>query len=98
MRIGEPLALAGLRSVYEAPQKLELTLEAYAKIDRGAKIIADHVSSGSVIYGVNTASACLPTPKSRRATSRRCSAISCSAMPAASARRSTTTPCAWRWS
>jgi histidine ammonia-lyase len=54
MRIGEPLSLAGLRAVYEAPQKLELTLEAYARIDRGAKIIADHVASGAIIYGVNT--------------------------------------------
>jgi histidine ammonia-lyase len=54
MRIGEPLTLANLRAVYEAPQRLELTLDAYAKIDRAAKVIADHVASGAVIYGVNT--------------------------------------------
>jgi histidine ammonia-lyase len=54
MKIGEPLTLSNLRTVYETAQKLELTLDAYARIDRGAKIIADHVASGSVIYGVNT--------------------------------------------
>jgi len=54
MKIGEPLTLDSLRTVYESPQKLELTLDAYAKIDRGAKVIADHVASGDVIYGVNT--------------------------------------------
>jgi histidine ammonia-lyase len=54
MKIGEPLTLDGLRAVYEAPQRLELTLQAMENIDRGAKAIADLVASGAVIYGVNT--------------------------------------------
>ena len=54
MKIGEPLSLDALRAVYEAPQRLELTLQAIERIDRGAAAIAKHVAGGETIYGVNT--------------------------------------------
>jgi histidine ammonia-lyase len=54
MKIGEPLSLTDLRSVYEAPPKLEFTLDAFARIEAGAKTIADVIASGATVYGVNT--------------------------------------------
>lgn len=54
MKIGEPLNLSDLRGIYEAAPKLEFTLEASARIDRGAKAIADVIKSGATVYGVNT--------------------------------------------
>jgi len=54
IRIGEPLTLGDLRAAYEATPKLEFTLEAFARIDRGAKAIADVIASGATVYGVNT--------------------------------------------
>jgi histidine ammonia-lyase len=54
MKIGEPLSLDALRSVYESPQRLELSLQAVEAIDRGAAVIARHVAGGETIYGVNT--------------------------------------------
>ena len=52
--IGEPLSLAALRGVYEAPAKLALTDGALAAIDRGQKAIAGIVARGETVYGVNT--------------------------------------------
>jgi histidine ammonia-lyase len=52
--IGDPLPLAVLRGVYEAPVALELTADALAAIDRGRKAIADIVARGETVYGVNT--------------------------------------------
>ncbi len=54
MKIGEPLKLSALRSVYESAPRLELTIEAVARIDRGAKVIADVIARGDTVYGVNT--------------------------------------------
>ncbi|GAA0525105.1 histidine ammonia-lyase [Rhizomicrobium palustre] len=54
MRIGEPLTLSALRTVYETAPKIEISLEAFARIDKGAKVIADVVASGATVYGVNT--------------------------------------------
>jgi histidine ammonia-lyase len=54
MKIGDPLSLNDLRGIYEAAPKLEFTLEAFARIDRGAKVIADVIRSGATVYGVNT--------------------------------------------
>jgi histidine ammonia-lyase len=54
MKIGEPLSLDALRSVYESPQRLDLSLQAMEAIDRGAAVIAKHVAGGETIYGVNT--------------------------------------------
>lgn len=54
MKIGEPLKLSDLRDIYHAAPKLEFTLDAFARIDRGAKVIADVIQSGATVYGVNT--------------------------------------------
>lgn len=54
MKIGEPLHLSELRDVYEFATKLEFSLDAFARIDRGAKAIADVIASGATVYGVNT--------------------------------------------
>lgn len=54
MRIGEPLTLSSLREVYEKPVHVEISLEAFARIDKGTKVIADVVASGATVYGVNT--------------------------------------------
>lgn len=54
MRIGEALTLSCLREAYERPPKLEFSLEVFARIDRGAKAIADVIARGAVVYGVNT--------------------------------------------
>ncbi len=54
MRIGEPLTLGVLRATYEQAAHLEFSLEAFARIDRGAKAIADVIASGASVYGVNT--------------------------------------------
>lgn len=54
MRIGDPLTLAILREAYERVPKLAFSLEAFARIDHGAKVIADVIARGDVVYGVNT--------------------------------------------
>jgi histidine ammonia-lyase len=54
MKIGEPLGLSDLRDIYQAAPKLEFTLDAFSRIDRGAKAIADVIQSGATVYGVNT--------------------------------------------
>ncbi len=54
MKIGEPLKIDALRRIYEGPARLELSLDAMARIDRGAKVIADVIAKGAVVYGVNT--------------------------------------------
>lgn len=54
MKIGEPLTLSDLRAVYQAPPKLDFTLDAFARIEAGAKAIADVIASGATVYGVNT--------------------------------------------
>ncbi|MDR3528407.1 MAG: aromatic amino acid lyase, partial [Rhizomicrobium sp.] len=54
MRIGDPLTLGALRTAYEQAPHLEFSLEAFARIDRGAKAIADVIASGASVYGVNT--------------------------------------------
>lgn len=54
MRIGDPLTLSALRGVYERASRIDFTLEAFARIDRGAKAIADVIAAGATVYGVNT--------------------------------------------
>jgi len=54
MRIGDPLTLSALRGVYERASRIDFALEAFARIDRGAKVIADVIAAGATVYGVNT--------------------------------------------
>jgi histidine ammonia-lyase len=54
LQLGEHLPLAALRGVYEAPVTLALSAQALARIDKGAKAIADIVARGDTVYGVNT--------------------------------------------
>src|SRR5690242_16608201 len=54
MKIGDPLKIDSLRRLYEGPARLELSLDAMARIDRGAKAIADVIAKGAIVYGVNT--------------------------------------------
>ena len=54
MRIGESLTLSALREAYERPVRLDIPLEVFARIDRGAKAIADVIAAGATVYGVNT--------------------------------------------
>ncbi len=54
LAIGEGLSLAQLRAVYEAPVKPVFSEAVLARIDKGAKVIADIVAKGDTVYGVNT--------------------------------------------
>jgi histidine ammonia-lyase len=54
MNFDKPLTLADLRTVYEAPVRIELSPATLARIDTGAKAIAAIVDSGCTVYGVNT--------------------------------------------
>jgi hypothetical protein len=86
LTIGEqPLTLAQLRAVLDGPTTVSITPAAWADVDRGAAVIAAIVAEGRTVYGVNTGSASWPTPPSRPAIWRPCSAIWCSATPVASA-------------
>jgi histidine ammonia-lyase len=53
-QVGAPLTLDLLRDLYETPAKPALTDEVLARLDAGAKAVADIVESGAVVYGVNT--------------------------------------------
>ena len=48
------LALAQLRSIWQAPQRIELEHAARGRIDASAATIARVISEGRVVYGVNT--------------------------------------------
>lgn len=52
--MNENLSLTVLRRVYEAPEAFAVSDEALARVDAGAKIIADIVARGDTVYGVNT--------------------------------------------
>ena len=54
MNFDQPLSLADLRAVYEAPVSIVLSPATLARIDKGAKAIAVIVDSGATVYGVNT--------------------------------------------
>ena len=54
MNLDTPLTLRQLRSVYEAPARIDLTPSTLARIDAGAATIARIVESGQTVYGVNT--------------------------------------------
>jgi histidine ammonia-lyase len=58
---GDGLTLAELREAYEAPLKPTFSNEALARIDAGAKTIADIVARGETVYGVNTGFGLLAT-------------------------------------
>lgn len=50
----EPLSLAELRRVYEAPVEVQIDADARARVDASAAKIASVIASGKRIYGVNT--------------------------------------------
>ena len=52
--MNETLSLDDLRAVYETPVAFAVSDAALARIDTGAKIIADIVARGDTVYGVNT--------------------------------------------
>jgi len=54
MNLDTPLTLAQLRTVYEAPARIELSAATLARIDKSAATIARIVDSGETVYGVNT--------------------------------------------
>ncbi|HEX4295190.1 MAG TPA: histidine ammonia-lyase [Rhizomicrobium sp.] len=54
LQLGEHLPLSALRGVYEAPVALAVSAQVLARIDKGAKAIADIVARGDTVYGVNT--------------------------------------------
>ena len=54
VNLGESLSLAVLRDVYEHSVRPILSAATLARIDRGAKAIADIVARGDTVYGVNT--------------------------------------------
>ncbi len=54
LRLGEDFPLASLRAVYEGPAALDVPEATLARIDAGAKAIADIVARGDTVYGVNT--------------------------------------------
>ncbi|HEY0281985.1 MAG TPA: histidine ammonia-lyase [Rhizomicrobium sp.] len=54
MNLDDPLTLAELRAVYQAPVRIELSPATLARIDAGAKAIAAIVAGGATVYGVNT--------------------------------------------
>jgi len=49
-----PLPLSLLRAVWEAPAKAELSADAVAAVEAGAKAIADIIEGGATVYGINT--------------------------------------------
>ncbi len=61
LALGEGLTLGQLRAVYEAPVKPAFSDAVLARIDTGAKIIADIVAKGETVYGVNTGFGLLAT-------------------------------------
>ncbi|HEX8232792.1 MAG TPA: histidine ammonia-lyase [Caulobacteraceae bacterium] len=55
LTVGErPLTLADLRAVLAGPVRVEITPEALAEVEAGARTIGDIVRSGETVYGVNT--------------------------------------------
>lgn len=52
--MNETLSLKELRAVYEAPVEFAVSDAALARVDTGAKVIADIVARGETVYGVNT--------------------------------------------
>ncbi|WP_421728803.1 histidine ammonia-lyase [Brevundimonas sp.] len=50
----EPLTLAQLRAVLDAPVRVELTPAAWADVEKSAATIAAIVAEGRTVYGVNT--------------------------------------------
>jgi histidine ammonia-lyase len=51
---GQPLSLADLRRALEGPVTVDISPDALAAVELGARTIADIVASGAVVYGVNT--------------------------------------------
>ena len=48
------LNLKSLRRAYENAVSPKLSQNAFGRIDRGAKVVADIVASGQIVYGINT--------------------------------------------
>ncbi len=49
-----PLTLSQLRTVIEGPVTVSLTDDAWARVDKGAAVVAAIVADGRTVYGVNT--------------------------------------------
>jgi histidine ammonia-lyase len=52
--VNETLSLGGLREIYGAAMPFAISDAALARVDTGAKAIADIVARGETVYGVNT--------------------------------------------
>ncbi len=61
VNLDQPLTLGTLRSVYEAPARVDITPAMLSRIDAGSAAIERIVESGATVYGVNTGFGLLAT-------------------------------------